>query len=124
MKSLLKTVLTFVAFSSIAAALALTPKNISSYLNSHRLVLVEYWYPDCGYCKLLKPNLDAALRRVRGINFATFNTDYDDNAIIRNRYNIEVTPTLVIYKNGVEVSRQIGDLSRDDIVNWIKQNSK
>jgi len=122
MKFLFKLTFVLIFFSSIAAAVALTPKNISSYLNSHRLVLVEYWYPDCGYCKLLKPHLMAALRRVKGIKFATFNVDYDDNAVIRNRYNIEVTPTLVIYKNGVEISRQIGDLSTSEIVNWIKQN--
>jgi len=116
-----KKLLLILTLSIIINAKALTPKNIIPYLNSHSFVVVEYWYPDCGYCAQLKPYLDAARRELGGINFATFNTDYDDNAIIRDHYNVHLTPTLVIYKNGIEVSRQISVMSKEDIVNWIKQ---
>jgi thioredoxin-like negative regulator of GroEL len=116
-----KKLLLIVSLCVVINAKALTPKNYTQYINSHNFVLVEFWYPDCPYCTQLKPHLDAALRKLPGINFATFNTDYDDNAVIRDQYNVQVTPTLVIYKNGVEVSRQISDMSTQDIVNWVKQ---
>jgi thiol-disulfide isomerase/thioredoxin len=113
-----------IAFSLVVFAKVLTPKNITPFLNSHKFVVVEYWYPDCGYCKLLVPHLNAAKRALKGVTFATFNTDIDDNAVIRNRYNVEFTPTLVIYKYGKEVSRQISTLSKQEIVNWIKKYRK
>jgi len=118
---MLKKLLLLICLSLAVNAKALTPKNYTSYINSHKFILVEFWYPDCGYCAQLKPYLHAALRHLKGINFATFNTDYDDNAIIRNQYNVKFTPTLIIYKNGAEVSRQISVLSKQDIINWVNK---
>ena len=118
---IVKKVLLVVLFSVFINAKALNQQTITPFLNSHKFVVVEYWYPDCGYCKLLNPHLNAAKRALKGVTFATFNTDIDDNALIRNRYGVEFTPTLVIYKYGKEVSRQISVLSKQEIINWINR---
>lgn len=79
----------------------------SQVLDSNRLVLVDFWADWCGPCKALGPIVDMISDTNKDkINVVKLNID--DNPNTPTDYNIRGVPTLILFKNGVEVERVVG----------------
>ena len=87
-------------------------------LQSERPVLVDFWAPWCGPCRALAPTLEevatARLNRARVVKL-----NVDTSPISAERFTVRAIPTLILFKNGQEVERLLGTVSRAEITRKI-----
>ena len=82
-------------------------------------VLVDFWAPWCGPCKMMAPAFAQADNQLEpNVRLAKLNTE--EEQAIGARYGIRSIPTLALFKNGREVARQAGAMGTGDIVNWVR----
>ncbi len=76
--------------------------------------MVEFFAPWCGACKSLSPTIDELARENAGsVKVAKVNVDR--NPMLSARFQINSTPTMVLFKKGKEVKRMVGALPKNNI---------
>ncbi len=78
----------------------------SEVLDAGGTVLVDFWAPWCGPCRMQTPILEKLAQS--GINVKIVKVNTDENGDIAHSYGINSIPTLIIFKNGQEVERMVG----------------
>lgn len=87
------------------------------------LVFVDYWRQACAPCKQLAPVLTKLSEEYKDkVVFAKFDTDNVDAFPIFEQERVSALPTLILYKNGVEVSRFIGLKTEDFIKSFLNEH--
>jgi thioredoxin 2 len=70
-------------------------------------VMVDFWAPWCGPCRMLGPTLESFARKRAGeVVVAKLNTD--ESPATQNRFGVRGIPTLIVFKDGEEINRQVG----------------
>jgi len=90
-------------------------------LDSKIPVLADFAAQWCGPCKRLAPVIDEIAAEM-GSKIKVVAVDIDDNQDIASEYNILSVPTLIIFKNGKEISRNIGLVSKNALMEFINSN--
>ena len=85
-----------------AGILELTESNFAAETRSG-LVLVDFWAPWCGPCRMQTPILEQLVGKVPGAKIAKLNVD--DAGAIAAKFNVMSIPTLLVLKNG-EIAKQ------------------
>jgi thioredoxin 1 len=83
-------------------------------LQSDRLAVVDFWAEWCHPCTILSAYTEW-LARDYGEQLLVAALDVDENPEIPQRYNILGLPTLLFFRNGVEVERQVGLLDYEEL---------
>jgi thioredoxin 2 len=83
-------------------------------------LLVDFWAPWCGPCKMMAPAFaQAAAQLEPKFRLAKLNTD--EEQAIAARYGIRGIPTLILFHEGRELARQPGAMGLGDIVEWARR---
>ncbi|NOQ89069.1 MAG: thioredoxin TrxC [Gammaproteobacteria bacterium] len=99
--------------------ISLNADNFQKHIKHNDIpVVVDFWAPWCGPCKMMAPAFEQASHDLSpSVRLAKLNTE--DEQSIGARLNIRSIPTLVIFKNGKELTRQAGAMSAAEIKSWI-----
>jgi thioredoxin 1 len=82
-----------------------TDGTFDKVLESHNLVLIDFWAEWCGPCKKVSPILDE-ISEERGLWVGKLNVD--ENPVKSDEFDIKTIPTMVLFKSGIPVKTITG----------------
>jgi len=84
-------------------------------------VLVDFWAPWCGPCKMMAPVIDAvAAKYGNKIKFVKLNTD--ENPTTAGQYQISGIPSLLLFKNGTVLDRLVGYVPEGNLSKFLDKH--
>ena len=87
-------------------------------LQAEKPVLVDFYADWCGPCKMMSPVVDEIAEEESGIKVCNINIDQAME--IAQKYRVMSIPTFIAFKNGEEAGRQIGAVSKGELLSIIK----
>jgi len=100
----------------------LTSANFHIHISKNEIpVLVDFWAPWCGPCKMMAPQfLKAALTLEPRFRLAKVNTESEQ--MLGAGHNIKSIPTMALFFKGMEKARQAGAMGATDIIAWARNH--
>ena len=93
---------------------------INEVLNSEKLVIVDFFATWCGPCQMLAPIL-ANLDRKYNEEVEIYKVNFDETQDAAIRYGVTSVPTLIFFKDGEEIDRQVGYMEEDELSKIIEE---
>ena len=87
---------------------------LSEVMNSEKKVLLDFWAPWCGPCRMVVPMVEEIAKERPDIKVAKINVD--ENPELATRFRIMSIPTLVVMENGKIVNQAMGARPKNAIL--------
>lgn len=104
----------------IAYVTELNTENTKDF-TSDGVVLVDVWAPWCGPCKMISPIVDEISNEYQG-KVKVGKLEADNNRDLVMEMGIRSIPTLIVYKDGVEVERSTGAINKQKISEMLENH--
>ena len=109
------------ALSAIAAPVHLTDANFAGEVARYPVLLVDFWAPWCGPCRMVAPAIDQLAKEYSGkVVFGKLNVD--ENPRVAGSFGIQSIPTMMVFKNGKAVDVIVGAMPKGAIEAKLKQH--
>ncbi len=102
------------------AAMNLNHEQFDRYRSEGKLMLVDYWAPWCGYCRRIGPAYDKIAQQY-GEDMVIAKINIDDEAGLAEKEQIEVIPTLVLYRGSEPLGFVVAPESKAQIDDFIRE---
>ncbi|PKU75657.1 Thioredoxin M1, chloroplastic [Dendrobium catenatum] len=90
-------------------------------MESDKPVLVEFWAPWCGPCRMILPSI-AKLSKIYEGKMKCFKLNTDESPDIATQYGIRSIPTIIIFKNGEKKDAVIGAVPESTLNTCIEKH--
>jgi thioredoxin 1 len=91
----------------------LTDNSVKDFISSNNKVLVQFSAPWCGPCRILTPMIEEIASENTGFSIGKVNVDNDSGFATEKL--VRGIPTLIIFKDGVEVDRVVGVKTKNEL---------
>jgi thioredoxin 2 len=90
-------------------------------MHSDLPVVVDFWAPWCGPCRMMAPAFEQAARALEP-QCRLVKVDTEQEQALAARFAIRSIPTLAIFQRGREIARQSGAMDASSLTRWIRSN--
>lgn len=116
-----KNAMTRSATNSITRPIVLTDMNFRDEVSKYPLMLIDFWAPWCGPCKMISPIIEQLAGEYGGkVVFGKLNID--ENQTVAQYFGIQSIPTMMILKNSKVVDVIVGAVPKAQIETKLKQH--
>ena len=106
--------------NDISDPITLTDYNFDENIKKYPLLVVDFWAPWCGPCKMVSPMIEQLAVELRGkAVFGKLNVD--ENPTVANIFGIQSIPTLIIFKNGEAVDGVMGAVPKQQLMSTLSR---
>ena len=105
---------------TLSEPIVLTDSNFASELRKYPLMIVDFWAPWCGPCRMVSPIIEQLAKEYSG-RVTVGKVNVDENQRIAAAFGIQSIPTLMIFKVGKAVDVMIGAMPKAQIEMKLKQ---